>query len=147
MASRPVYYPQALLAIAAVWSAGQLVGCSPPTAGYEPVVAAITSGALTVPADGVVKLPPTWHGLTPDNIVNVETRPDGRTFILFPTYYGRGSDVDGWLYCSGPIGPADFHTIDWGPGGKGSHLDAAGYKMLSVETRNPPWYWVTRRLD
>lgn len=122
-------------------------GCSASTSSYAPVVAAITSGTLAVPPDGIVRLPAAWHGLTPRNIVNVERRPDGRVFILFPTFYGRGDDVDGWLYCTGPLRPADFYTIDWGPGGKGSHLDAAGYKMLSVETRDPPWYWVTRRLD
>jgi hypothetical protein len=124
-----------------------LSGCGAPTASYTPIVAAITSGALPIPANGVIGLPAKWRGIVPRDVVHAEKRPDGRIFILFPTFHGRGEDVDGWLYCSAPITPADFYTIDWGPGGKHSQLDVAGCKMLSVESHRPPWYWVTRRLD
>ena len=78
--------------------------------------------------------------------VYVEHRPDGRLFILFPTWYGRGSDIEGWLYCSGPLKPSDFVVVHWGSSGQPA-LNAAGYKMLRVESQKPPWYWVTRRLD
>jgi hypothetical protein len=122
-------------------------GCGAPTSSYAPVVTAISNGALAVPAYGIVTLPANWKGLTPRGVVKVERRPDGRLFILFPTFYGRGDDVDGWLYCSGPLTPTDFYTINWGAGGIQQHIDACGYKMLTVSSQASPWYGITRRLD
>jgi hypothetical protein len=124
-----------------------LGGCRAPTSKYLPVVSSIASGTTKVPANGVVGLAPTWPGLTPRDVAYAERRPDGRLFILFPTWYGRGQDIEGWLHCSGPLGPADFHNVNWGGTNNQAALDAAGYDLLTVESQSPPWYRVTRRLD
>lgn len=124
-----------------------ILGCRSSTSAYGPVVTAIASGSLPVPADGVVTLPAKWKGLTPRGLVHVERRPDGRLFVLFPTSCGRGEDVDGWLYCSGPLAPADFYSVNWGAGGERRHMDACGRTMLTITSQAPPWYRVTRRLD
>jgi hypothetical protein len=107
----------------------------------------LRDGKLTRAAAGRVRLPAKYQELTARDEVFVEEKSDGRLFVLFPTWYGRGDDMDGWLYCSGELRPSDFYTLDWGTRGKHRHIDIAGRKMLSVTEDRPHWYWFTRRLD
>jgi hypothetical protein len=122
---------------------------APDTRAYQPIVVAITNGTLVVPPTpgGEVKLSAALSGVTPRDEVIVERRPDGRLFILFPTWYGRGQDIEGWLYCSGPLKSTDFYIVDWGAGGKVDHIDVADRKMLTVISKGSTWYRVSRRLD
>jgi len=124
-----------------------LVGCGSSTARYESVLADIESGVLVAPTNGVLKLPTRFAGLAPQGEMYVETKSGGRLFVLFPTWYGRGSDIEGLLYCSGSLTASDFYTIDWGAGGKHEHLDVGRRNMLTVSDLKPHWYSVTRRLD
>lgn len=122
-------------------------GCSPRNLKFAPVASDIQSGVLTVPTNGVLQLPQRFAGLTPKNEVYAEKKPDGRWLILFPEWYGRGRDVEGFLYCSGALQSSDFYTIDWGSGGKNQHIEVAGYDMLTVRNYKPHWYLVSKRLD
>ena len=97
------------------------LGCNQRSAKFDPVVQEIHSGVIAVPTNGIVQLPQRFAGLTPRDEVYAEKKPDGRLLILFPDWYGRGSDVEGWLYCSGPLQASDYYTIDWGAGGKQQH--------------------------
>ena len=120
----------------------------PPVGAYIPVVTAMSNGTIAIPAGaGIVQLPAAFAGLTPKNEVIVERRAGGRLFILFPTWYGRGADLEGWLYTSGPLVATDYYTIDWGTGGVHQHLDVADCKMLSVGRPQSSWCAVSRRLD
>jgi len=123
------------------------VGCSSGSGKYEPVVTDIQSGALVIHTNGAVRLSGKFDGLTPDDQIFVEKKPDGSLFVLFPTWYGRGNDLDGVLYCSRDLLPSDYYTIAWGSGGKQQHIDVGGRDMLTVHDYKPHWYKVSRRLD
>jgi hypothetical protein len=127
--------------------ASLIFGCSPPSKKFAPIVQGIQSGALAIPTNGVVTLSPKFAGFTAGNEVFAERKADGRLLILFPTKYGRGQDVEGYLYCSGPLQPSDYHTIDWGSGGKHRHMDVSGRTMLTVKDYKANWHLVSRRLD
>ena len=114
---------------------------------YQPVVLQIQKGILTANKSGIVRLPKSFVGLTPRGEVYAERKPDGRLFVLFPTWYGRGADIEGYLYCSQPLYPSDYHSIDWGSGGVHDQIDVAGHKMLTAKPYKSNWYSITRRLD
>ena len=122
-------------------------GCSSRIAKFEPVVSDIQAGVLKFQTNGVVGLPTKFVGLTPKDEIFVEKKPDGSLFVLFPTWYGRGNDIEGVLYCSHALLPSDFYTIDWGAGGKQQHIDVGGRDMLTVHDYQPHWYKVSRRVD
>ena len=123
------------------------VGCSSRSAKFDAVVSDIQSGVLVVHTNGAVRLPAKFASLTPNDEIFVEKKPDGSLFVLFPTWYGRGNDLDGVLYCSRALLPSDYNTIDWGAGGKQQHIDVGGRDMLTVHDYKPHWYKVSRRLD
>ena len=123
------------------------VGCNSRSAKFEAVVSDIQSGVFVIHTNGAVRLDPKFAHLTPDEEIFVEKQADGSLFILFPTWYGRGQDLEGILYCSRALLPSDYYTIDWGAGGK-QHIDVGGRDMLTVHDYKPPhWYNVSRRLD
>jgi hypothetical protein len=122
-------------------------GCSSRTAKFEPILSDIQSGALAPQANGAVGLPQKFAGATPKNEIFVEKKPDGSLFVLFPTWYGRGADLDGILYCSRALQPPDYYTMDWGPGGKHQHLAVGGCDLLTVHAYKSHWYIVSRRVD
>jgi hypothetical protein len=122
-------------------------GCGSRSAKFDPVMRDIQAGTLVIPASGIVQLPRRFAGLTPRSEVFAAKKADGRLFILFPTWYGRGNDLEGYLYCSGVLQPSDYYTTDWGAGGKHRHLKIAGRDMLTIRDYKPHWYSVTRRLD
>ena len=127
--------------------ASLIFGCNPPAKKFAPIVQAIHSGTLAIPTNGVVTISPNFSGLTARNEVYVEKKADGRLLILFPTKYGRGDDLEGYLYCSGKLQPTDYYTIDHGSGGRHQYLDVAGRKMLTVKYYKANWHLVSRRLD
>jgi hypothetical protein len=114
---------------------------------YEQVTALIESGNLSHDKDGLCVLPNDHSSLTPDGKVWVARSPSGKLRILFPTWYGRGSDVDGYLYADGNLAPSEIYAIDWGSGGSHQHINVGSASMLSFKDLKPNWYWVTRRLD
>jgi hypothetical protein len=122
-------------------------GCGHPQQKFDSLIQDLQTGKLDSSKDSRVRLPVAYTNLTPKSEIFVERRPDGRLFVLFPTWYGRGDDMDGWLYCSGYLQQSDYYTVDWGTGGKHRHIDVAGRKMLTVTSDRPHWYRFTRRLD
>lgn len=117
------------------------------TAKFEPILFDIQTGTLIFKTNGALTLPAKFAGNTPKNEIFIEKTLDGSLFVLFPTWYGRGSDLEGLLYCSRPLAPSDSYSIDWGPGGIHQHMDVGGCNMLSIDALKPNWYKVSRRLD
>jgi hypothetical protein len=122
---------------------GGFWGLSPPLIlrqqSYTEVIRQIESGRLPI-ANHVVNLPPDYKSVA--RKVYAERRADGRLFVLFVTWRGRGADVNGYLYCSRPLRPADFCV---GPGGH-EQLNACGIDDLGPVHIRGPWYYICRRL-
>ena len=133
--------------IPSLFLAAFVSGCASPTDKFAAVVEGLQSGQFPIPINGVFLLPQLLAGLTPKDEVFVERKSDGSLFMLFPTWYGRGNDLEGFLYCTRELKPSDYYFIDWGPGGKQQHIDVAGRDMLTVRTFRSHWYRVSRRLD
>jgi hypothetical protein len=153
------------LAVVYVWFAssfwGGLFGLTPPLIlkqpGYLAVVKDLKSGRLVI---GTKPRLGYWHGTAPKNQVDLppsyqsiapkvyaERRPDGRLFVLFATWLGRGADLNGYLYCSRPLTPGDFFPADWGSGGVRQQIHLCGISYLEPQHIRGPWYRVLRRLD
>jgi hypothetical protein len=127
---------------------GGLWGISPPLIlrqqGYMEIIRDIEVGRLPI-SKHVVSLPRGSASVAKK--VYAERRADGRLFVLFVTFVGRGdADVTGYLYCSRPLGSADFHSTVWGSGGIHKEIDALGISDLEPVHIRGPWYHVCRRL-
>lgn len=114
---------------------------------YLRVVQAIQQGKLTSKSYVISSLPLMYKGVAPRDKVLCERNPNGRLLVLFPTWYGRGSDLQGYLYCSSPLTKKDYYSVDWGAGGVVEHVAVCGIDLLSVEKVDNNWYTVMRRLD
>jgi hypothetical protein len=114
---------------------------------YQPIVRGIAAGTLTAPASGILRLSGNFAGVTPRDEIYVETRADGRLLILFPRRYGRGADLEGYLYCRGGLRPADSYVVDWGASGVHTHIAVAGRDLLTATPYAPNWYAISRRVD
>ena len=123
------------------------LGCRRPNPAFLPIAEAIRSGALRLPGGGRQLLPAIFAGLTARDVVYLDIKTDGRTFILFPTAFGRGSDVEGWLYSSDSLAPSDYTSVNWGAGGVRQHITIAGLDFLRVVSQRGRWYFVVRRVD
>lgn len=136
------------LITAAILLSGAMISCRMNSVSkYQTVVQQIEQGSLTANDAGVIQLPESLKNLAPRGEVYIERKPDNRLLILFPTGYGRGNDIEGYLYCSESLQPSDYYQIEWGAGGVGNHIDVAGWDMLTTENLQPNWYKVSRRLD
>lgn len=114
---------------------------------YQAIVAALKSAKIIPDASGTCQLPVAFDGVTPRGRVYTGTTPTGSSVILFPTWHGRGIDVDGYIHSSAPLVAADYDSINWGAGGNVQHLDVGSIDMISVSPVRGSWYWGTRRLD
>jgi hypothetical protein len=147
----------AAVSLVAAWAAlcfsdlGGLLCVRPPLfvkeSSYRAVLEEIGAGRITTGPEGTAPLPGRYTGLTPRDEVFIDRRPGGVVLVLFPVWYGRGGDLQGYLHASRPLADADYYTVDWGPGGVHQHLTVAGVEFLSAEPVRPPWYWVWRRVD
>jgi hypothetical protein len=114
---------------------------------YQPILQQIQRGTLQADPAGVIRLPPAFAGLTPRDEVYIEQKPDGRLFILFPTWYGRGSDIEGYLYCSQALRQSDYYLIHTTRRVRHQYIDVAGRDLLIATYQRPHWYKISRRLD
>lgn len=142
----------ALLAVGVAMTLRSIFGFPQPSLAsrlqdYQRVIADIESGEIAADGSGNCVLGPAFAKLTPRGNVLVDTTAEGRTLILFPTWVGRGGDLDGYLYASGGLAPRDFYTVDWGASGQRRHVDVATAEMLDVTSVQQNWYWASRRLD
>ena len=147
---------RALIAALTLWflwyvgsGIGGLFGFRPPLIVFQPqyalVIREVENGTLKPDEKSTVRLP--WGVASPDGRVFVERKPDGRLFVLFPTWYGRLPDLQGYLWCSQPLHASDFHDVDWGAGGIQHALNICGQKLLSAGHMRGQWWWVDRRLE
>jgi hypothetical protein len=136
-----------MIIAAVLGTTSAFIGCSNPTTKFEPIVQQVIDGSLKPNRDGVITVPKEFDEITTNNEAYFEQKSDGRVLILFPTWRGRGDDLEGYLYCSGELLETDYYAIDWGEGGAQRHFTVAGRDMLTVEPLTPNWYKVVRRLD
>jgi hypothetical protein len=90
---------------ALVLLSGTIAGCTAQGDGlvpkYKAVVSAIQKGALSPDANGRVVLPPDYRGLVISDTVFVTGSEPGSRRYLFSTWQGKGSNLQGYLYCEG----------------------------------------------
>lgn len=126
---------------------GVLLGLMPPFAAkraqYGRVLDELHKGTLKTPSLPVVMLPQRYAGLTPRETIYVERRPNGQLLVLFPTWYGRGADLQGYLYTSAPLAGTDFTVRPDGI----REISACGFDYLMTEDVQDNWYAVIRRMD
>jgi len=124
---------------------GGLFGLQPPLlfkrGTYLDIVNATKAGRLRV-TRGVIQLSGEFSGATPGDEVLHEKRPDGREFFLFPVWYGRGHDLQGYLFTTSPLVAGDYE-----PGYGNAVLSACDRSMMNVSPKGGAWYWVIRRMD
>jgi len=66
------------------------------------VITQVTNGSLIPNAAGVVKLPASMASTTTDGNVYVTVDSAGTTWILFPTWRGKGANTFAYVYHSTP---------------------------------------------
>lgn len=129
---------------------GGLLGLLPPLiskrSSYMGIIHDIENGKLKA-ENSVIYLPHSYHGVAPRNEVYYQLYPDGRMFVLFPTWYGRGQDINGYLYCSGTLNKEDYFISDWGSGGISQEIHLCGISYLEPKYVKEHWYKIIRRLD
>ena len=94
-----------------------VVGCSrTPTIrpSYQQVVGQVTSGKLAPDEYGVIRLPAELSSTSVDGKVYVSKSTSGSLLILFRTWRGKGSNLQGYLYCSAPLSAADTQKDYYG---------------------------------
>jgi hypothetical protein len=77
-------------------------------ASFTHVAHEILSGRLNEHPVGLVVLPQAHASLTADGRVYVTRKNGGLVLILFPTWRGKGSNLEGYLFCSRRLKAADI---------------------------------------
>ena len=117
-------------------SLGGLLGLPPPLwvrrSSYERAIRELPATTFRRGRSCRVSLPPSVSRLTPRGEVFVEPMEDGSRRILFPTWYGRGGDLQGYLHAERPPG-------------RGAPI--CGVEQAEVRRVGRDWYWVYRRVD
>jgi len=80
---------------------------------YDQIIESVKRGTLVPDEAGVVALPDALMKATVTGEVYVTTTANGSTLILFPTWVGKGTNLDGYLYCSKSLAKGD--TYEDGP--------------------------------
>lgn len=126
-----------------------LRSCGPADrARYLAIVERVNTGEIGVDTDGRSVLPSAFKGIVCRDEIYVRRTTDGRLIFLFPTWYGRGADIEGYLYVNGGLKTSDMYPVQWGIGKKPEmYLDVGVRDMLSTNKICHDWYWVSRRLD
>jgi hypothetical protein len=113
-------------------------------AAYWEVIQGIMDGRLNGNSFAL-DLPTDYPDVAPRDRVLFERHPDGRLWVIFPLWYGKGADLQGYLYSNIPFRPQDF-TPDDGRG-PAQHLDICGLDYLAATQVDANWCWVIRRVD
>lgn len=134
---RRSFLPLILAGLAACAAFTDLVGALPPLRdnqdAYLEIAQQVQRGQLA--AGCPVALPEAHRSLSPKGEFFVE-RTLHRTTILFPTWYGSGKDVQGWLYTSAPSELPRAGRI---------HL--CGIDQLDVTLEHRNWFRAIRRME
>jgi hypothetical protein len=111
------------------------------------VAAQILNKSLVPNAAGVVKLPPPLASNSCDGKVYVTVHPTGTTWILFPTWRGKGANLRGYLYRSTPsTGPPPAQISVTGPNVAGPTWSASCQYTIESQL-SPNWYRILFDLD
>lgn len=114
-----------------------LMGTLPPLnqhkASYEGIVQQLRRGALE--AGCPVALPEPHQVLGPRGEYFVD-RQRHQLLVLFPTWQGRGKDVQGWLWASDPSALP-----------RGGQIHMCGIDHLDVTFEQNNWFRAIRRMD
>ena len=113
---------------------------------YESILEQIDNGTLVADTNGEIRLSAAYGNLVANNIIYVGRTSDGRPKVLFPTWLGRGNDLDGYLYVHGGIRAGDSYPAYWASGTE-LYVDVGPRKMLPFKAIKYEWYYITRRLD
>jgi hypothetical protein len=120
---------------------------TPPLNRYDSVLVAFKNHSIPTTEDGRVDLAKQFPGVTGHNDAYITYREDGTFIVMFPTYYGKGSEITGLLYTSRPLTDEDTHARI-----SAIHFDqklvaAGSYANLLLDKRiNANWYQVSYRM-
>ena len=114
---------------------------------YDPALAAFKAHKIPTDEDGRVDLSKTFPGLTGHNDAYISYGDDGNFIVMFPTFYGKGSEVAGVLYTSRPLTESDTHARVSAIHFDQKLIQAGSYANLLLDERiNQNWYRVSYRL-
>jgi hypothetical protein len=113
---------------------------------YMSVIEELREGSISPDAEGMVPLPTKYRGLVVRDAIYAGRLRDGRLVVLFPTWYGRGADLEGYVYVAGGLNASDFYTVLWS-GRPVEFIDVGSRRLLSVDCQRGDWAWISRRLD
>ena len=84
------------------------------TSSQGAIISQVMNGTLVPNAAGVVRLPASLASTTIDGNVYVTVDASGTTWILFPTWSGKGANTFGYAYHNTPAtGGADADLAEW----------------------------------
>lgn len=115
----------------------------------------IQQGKLKPSQDGSVRLTGRDALLTKDHRAYVTHNSNHLVAVLFPTWIGKGSNLQGYLYCSRSLGPADISKDSYGdkviglntPGPWSKEIPAHLMEVTIDRQISPGIYHVSRSLD
>lgn len=121
-------------------------GCGDPLRGrgeiYARVIEQLQSGRIPVRPDGIAALPSDLQAASKDGQVWVSSNA-GLLLVAFKTWRGKAFNMEGFLFCSRTLTPADVQR-DY----HGNSTITVGPAELTLEKQiDPQWYRVSRRLD
>ena len=92
---------------------------------------------------GVIRLPPKFSAASIDGEAVVSTAYTNNFIAVFKTWRGKGSNMEGYLYTSRPLGKSEIHTNYYGD----PVLDVNSVDLVLGKQVQSNWYAVSFRLD
>lgn len=139
---------QAILATFLTLIACSGCGKSPALKTYQAVVANVTAGTQAVSPNGEIVLPANQASSTVNGKAYATTRPTGGSMILFPTRWGKGTNLCGYLYCPGPaIAVGSSISVNVPIPGPVPQPQFGMTEITVDSVVAPGWYDVSRSLD
>ena len=116
----------------------------PPLDRYAPLIAQIAARQIDGDALGRIDLSKKYPGLTPKDVAYITRREDKSFVLMFPTFYGEGTQVAGLIYTSRPLRDEDTtprtESLQFGE----RVISVGSYQYLIVDKQiNPNWYHVS----
>jgi hypothetical protein len=112
------------------------------------VVASIKAGSQVVAPTGEVILPASQTGSVVNGKAYVTTQPTGTMLVLFPTWWGKGTNLRGFLYSNGQAFAVGTTVNVNVPFPSPVSSPQFGLTEVTVEdVLSPGWYSVSRSLD
>jgi hypothetical protein len=112
---------------------------------YEQVLSAIQSGQIdsTSVANDVTQLPPEFRNVTEGGAIYLARSETTNLIVVFPTWRGKGKNVEGHLYSSAGLPNSMLNTNYYGQ----PAIRVNGLDLTLDERIEANWYKVSYRLD